>query len=90
MGEISMIFPVLIIFTLFKHLIIILKCNIFQGFILHPITDTDSMQGHAAQIFKVENVFNNAYKNKYPLPRTGLMWKLKFRIVLVVNKGYCK
>ena len=40
------------IFTTLKHLIMLLKCSFFQGFIfLHPITDTDSLQGHAAQIY---------------------------------------
>ena len=44
-------------------LIMLLKCNFFQGFILHPITGTGSMQGHAAQIvFKVETLLNNALK----------------------------
>ena len=33
----------------------------FQGFILQPITDTDNMQGHVAQIFKVETLFHNAF-----------------------------
>ena len=39
------------------------KCNSFQGFILHHITDivTDSMQGDAAQM---ETLLNNALKKK--------------------------
>ena len=36
---------------------------VFSALFLHPITDTDSMQGHAAQIFfKVEILLNNAFK----------------------------
>ena len=38
-------------FTFLKHLIMLLKCNFFRASFLLPITDTDSMQGHAAQIF---------------------------------------
>ena len=38
------------IFTFSKYLIMLLKCNFFRASFLHPITDTDSMQGHAAQI----------------------------------------
>ena len=39
------------IFTFLKHLMMLLKCNFFQGSFLHLIKDTGSMQGHAAQIF---------------------------------------
>ena len=38
------------IFTFLKHLML-LKCNFFRASFLHPIADTVSMQGHAAQIF---------------------------------------
>ena len=54
------------IFTFWSaHLIMLLKCNFFQGFIFTPITDIDSMQGHAAQIiFKVETLLNNAFNQE--------------------------
>ena len=39
------------IFTSLKHLIMLLECNFSQGFMFIKDADTDSMQGHAAQIF---------------------------------------
>ena len=58
-----MVFLVTCIYNFLKHLIRLLKCK-FQGSILHLITDTDSLQGHAIQnfFFKVETLFNNAFK----------------------------
>ena len=58
MGEISILFLVTCIFSLFWSTLImmLLKCNFFRASFLHPITDTDSTQGHAAQILKSENI----------------------------------
>ena len=39
------------IFTSLKHLMVLLRCNFFCASFFHLIKDTDSMQGHAAQIF---------------------------------------
>ena len=44
------------IFAFLKHLIMLLRFNLFRASFLHLITDTGSMQGHAAQIFKSENI----------------------------------
>ena len=50
------------IFTHLKHLMMLLEFFFFfRASYLHHITDTDSMQGHAAQIFKVETF--NGYIN---------------------------
>ena len=39
------------IFAILKHLMMLLRCNFFfRASFLHPITDTGSMQDHAAQI----------------------------------------
>ena len=39
----------------------LLKCTFFRALYLHLIKDTDSMEGHAAQIFfLVETLLNNA------------------------------
>ena len=38
-------------FTSMKRLIMPLKCNFFRASFLHFLKDTDSMSGHAAQIF---------------------------------------
>ena len=46
----------LCIFTSLKHLVILLKCSLFRASFLHLIKDTDSMNGHAAQIFKSRNI----------------------------------
>ena len=65
MGEMNMVNPVtFLFFTSLKHLMMLLKCNFFRASILlHLIKDTDSMQGHAAQIFfKVETLLINAFK----------------------------
>ena len=63
----------------------LLKYNFFQGFIFTLYTkDTDSMKGHAAQIFKVKTLLNYAF-NIAPF-RSAL--KAKFRIsvrFLIVN-----
>ena len=41
----------------------LLKYNFFRASFLHLTKDTDSMYGHAAQIFKSENIVkNNAFK----------------------------
>ena len=37
----------------------------FRASFLHPITETDSMQGHAAQIFKVETLLNKTFTGLY-------------------------
>ena len=39
------------IFAFLKHLMVLLRCNFFRASFLHLIKDTDSMSGHAAQIF---------------------------------------
>ena len=46
------------IFAFLKHLglLVLLRCNFFKASFLHLIKDTDSMQGHVAQIFKSENI----------------------------------
>ena len=44
------------IFTLLKHLMILLKYNFFRASFLHLTKDTDSIYGHAAQIFKRKNI----------------------------------
>ena len=50
------------IFTYLKHLVMLLKYKFFRASFLHPIKDTDSMYGHAAQIcLKVETLLNNAF-----------------------------
>ena len=47
------------IFTLLKHLMMLLKCKFFRALYLHLIKDTDGTD--AAQIFfKVETFLNNA------------------------------
>ena len=48
-------------FTSLKHLMMLVKCTFFRTSFLHPIKDTDSMMGHAAQIFKVETLSNNVF-----------------------------
>ena len=48
----------LYIFAFLKRLIILLRCNVFRASLLHPITDTGSMQ-----FFKVETLLNNAFKD---------------------------
>ena len=57
-----MVFRSLAYFHCLKHLILLLKCNFFRAPFLHLITDTDSMQGHAAQIFFFlrKHLFKNA------------------------------
>ena len=55
------------IFTSLKHYGA-LMCNCFQGFIFTPyIKNTNSVQGHAAQIFKVETLPNIAFKVDWSL-----------------------
>ena len=49
------------IFTLLKHLMLLLKYIFFRASFLHRTRDTDSMSGHAAQIFKVKTLLNNAF-----------------------------
>ena len=39
------------IFTLLKHLMMLLKYNFFRASYLHLTKDTDSILDHAAQIF---------------------------------------
>ena len=39
------------IFTVVKHLVMLLKCNFVRSLFLHLIKDTDKMKGHAAQLF---------------------------------------
>ena len=53
----------LYIFTSLKHLMVLLRC-IFSGIHLHlNIKDTDTMWGHAAQIFiKVQTLLNHVFK----------------------------
>ena len=56
-----MVFLVSCIFSLLEVLSNAFEVQFFQGFILPPFTDTDSMQAHAAQIFiEVETLLNNA------------------------------
>ena len=53
-GEMSMVFPVTCLFSLFwvlKHLMMLLKYNFFRASFLHLIKDSDNMEGHTAQIF---------------------------------------
>ena len=41
----------------------LLRCNFFRASFVHPITDTGSMQGHAAPIKKkMETLLNNVFK----------------------------
>ena len=46
MGEMGVVFPATSIFSLFKHLMMLLKYNFFMALFLHLIKDTDSMLGH--------------------------------------------
>ena len=39
------------IFTLLKHLMMVLKYNFFRAAFLHLTKDTDTISDHAAQIF---------------------------------------
>ena len=43
-------------FACLKHIMVLLRCNFFRASFVHIIKDTDSMKGHAAQIFKSENI----------------------------------
>ena len=53
------------IFKFLKHINALEVQIFFRASFLHPITDTDSMQGHAAQInFKVEILLNNIFKHQ--------------------------
>ena len=56
-GEMTWYFWSLAYFCFFEALNDAFEEKIFQGLILHPITDTDSMQGNAAQIFESGNIF---------------------------------
>ena len=50
------------IFTLLKHLMMLLKNNFIRASFLHHyhnFTNTDSTQGNAAQTFKVETLLND-------------------------------
>ena len=64
-GDMSMVFPVNCVFSFFKHLINAFVVHIFRASYVHLITDTDSMQGYAAQIFKVETLLDNAFNFAY-------------------------
>ena len=46
----------LFIFTLMKHLMMLLKYNLFRPSVLHLTKDNDTIKDHAAQtFFKVKN-----------------------------------
>ena len=47
------------IFTSLKHLMVLLRCNFFSGLNFKTISKT--LIGHAAQIFKSENIVENGW-----------------------------
>ena len=61
----SMVNLVTCVFSLFWTTSWCFRSKIFQGFILDLIKKNDSMQGHVAEIFKVETLLNNAFKKKH-------------------------
>ena len=62
--DMSMVNPVTCLFSLFfKAFMILLKCN-FSGL----LKDTDSMQGHAAQIFKCGTIVQQCFNVVITIP----------------------
>ena len=57
------------IFTLLKHLMMLLKYNFFKASFAHLIKDTDSMQ--LRFFFKVKALLNNAFKG---IVAAGAAW----------------